>query len=206
MKTLPPGQARILNYFADAEEKGHLASRAEAAKDLGYAFPSAVTKHIEALTRKGYVTSDRIKKRNVKLTEIGWQVLGRSPAERGIPVIGAIAAGVPILATENHSHYIEDLSPCAGRFALQVRGDSMIEAGINDGDYAIIDDTGRVDDGKIGAVIVDEEATLKRVRYESQGITLIPENINYQPTHFNADEAGRIQIVGSLCFVYRDFR
>lgn len=205
MNTLPPGQTRILEYFADAEERGHMASRAEAAKDLGYAFPSAVTKHIEALARKGLVQSDRIKKRNVKLTDQGWQALGRSPAERGIPVVGAIAAGVPILASENHSHYLEDLAPCAGRFALQVRGDSMIDAGINDGDYAIISNSGTLDDGQIGAVVVDQEATLKRVRYQSQGITLISENNNYQPMHFEANEAERLQIVGPLCYVYRSF-
>ena len=78
-------------------------------------------------------------KRNVVLTEKGWAAIGRAPQQEGVPIIGSIAAGVPISAIENHDAYLNDLTPAPGRIALLVRGDSMVNAGINDGDYAIID-------------------------------------------------------------------
>src|SRR6188474_2248850 len=110
-RALPPQQSKILHYFADA-------------------FPSAVSKHVDALVRKGLLHADREKKRNVSLTEAGWTAIDRSPASKGVPVIGAIAAGVPILASEQHAGYLSDLTPNPGRFALKVRGDSMIDDGI----------------------------------------------------------------------------
>ncbi|MDA3962680.1 MAG: transcriptional repressor LexA [Planctomycetota bacterium] len=202
--SLPPRQECILRYFADAEDQGRQASRAEAAKDLGYAFPSAVSKHIEALVRKGLVEADREKKRNVRLTELGWEGIGRCPAALGVPVIGAIAAGSPILATENHGDYLNDITPQPGRFALKVRGDSMIDAGILDGDLAVIDHGDEVPDGRIGAVIVDEEATLKRVRYRRSELILEPANQAYEPIVVDRKRAvGGVQVVGPLRFIYR---
>ena len=81
---LPPGQHRILTFFADAEDQGRQASRAEVAEELGYAFPSAVTKHVEALVRKGLMIADRDKKRNVVLTDAGWASLNRTPLRLGV--------------------------------------------------------------------------------------------------------------------------
>lgn len=201
---LPPRQRCILEYFADAEDHGKQASRAEAAKDLGYAFPSAVSKHIEALARKGLVIADRIKKRNVRLTEEGWTALGRTPAQRGVPIIGAIAAGAPILAVEHHDDYLQDVIPVPGRFALRVRGDSMVEAGILDGDFAIVQHGEPVGDGQIGAVVVDDEATLKRVRYRKHAVRLEPANRRYKPLVVDRKDVGReLEIVGPLRFIYR---
>ena len=201
---LPPRQSVILEYFADAEDHGRQASRAEAAGDLGYAFPSAVSKHIEALVRKGLVEADPEKKRNVRLTELGWQAIGRVPARLGVPIIGAIAAGTPILASENHDDYLDDITPSPGRFALRVRGDSMIEAGILDGDYAVIDHGQQVRDGRIGAVVVDGEATLKRVRFKAKQLILEPANSRYEPIVVDERRAtGGAEIVGPLRFIYR---
>lgn len=200
---LPPGQVKILTYFANAEDDGQLPSRAEVAQAMGYAFPSAVTKHVEALVRKGLLEADRLKKRNVRLTPAGWAALGRNPSRQGIPVIGAIAAGTPILATENHTGFIDDLQPRPGRFALKVRGDSMIDAGILDGDLAIIQHGGEVLDGQIGAVVLDGEATLKRVRFLADRIELVAANPAYQPRIIPREQAATMQIVGPLCFIYR---
>ncbi|MHC5067038.1 MAG: transcriptional repressor LexA [Planctomycetota bacterium] len=202
---VPPGQHRILTYFADAEDQGRQASRAEAAKDLGYAFPSAVSKHIEALARKGLVEADREKKRNVRLTEAGWQAIGRLPATNGIPILGAIAAGTPILASENNTGYLNGPEPAADRFALLVRGDSMVDAGILDGDYAIIDHGRQVREGQIGAVVIEDEATLKIVHYQDQALILEPANVAYQPIVIDADRAAAgVQIVGPLHSIYRE--
>jgi repressor LexA len=204
-KPLPPGQTKILTFFADAEDDGRQPSRAEVAVAMGYAFPSAVSKHVDALVRKGLLAADRDKKRNVRLTETGWAAIGRTPARQGVPVIGAIAAGVPILAVEQHSGYLDDVQPAPGRMALKVRGDSMIDDGILDGDYAIIQADAKVDDGRIGAVVVDGEATLKRVRYHADAIELIAANPRYQP-RMVPREGHQVQIVGPLAFIYRKVR
>lgn len=115
MNTLPPGQTRILAFFAEAEDQGRQPSRAEVAEALGYAFPSAVSKHVEALVRKGLLEAVPEKKRNVRLTDAGWRALNRSPSRRGVPVIGAIAAGTPIQALENVAEHISDIQPAPGR-------------------------------------------------------------------------------------------
>ncbi len=202
---LPPGQTRILTFFADAKDQGRQPSRAEVAESLGYAFPSAVSKHVDALVRKGMLQADRDKKRNVRLTESGWAAIDRAPGHRGVPVLGSIAAGTPILASENLNGYLEDLQPTPGRFALQVRGDSMIDAGILDGDFAVIQKGQPVSDGRIGAIRVGEEATLKRIRYHSDRIELISENKAYPPRIIPKAlaESEGVEVVGPLVCVYR---
>jgi len=203
MNPLPPGQTKILSFFADAEDAGRQPSRAEVAEAMGYAFPSAVSKHVDALVRKGMLEADRDKKRNVRLTAAGWASINRSSARHGVPVIGSIAAGMPILATEMNAGYLKDIQPAPGRFALRVRGDSMIDAGILDGDYAVIQSGGTVANNQIGAVVVNGEATLKRVRRFDDRMELIPENRRYQPLTIPLSEAENVNIVGPLCFIYR---
>jgi repressor LexA len=202
-KELPPGQTKILSYFADAEDEGRQPSRAEVADAMGYAFPSAVSKHVDALVRKGLLEADRDKKRNVRLTESGWASIDRAPVRRGVPVIGAIAAGVPITAIEQHAHYLDDVQPAPGRIALMVRGDSMEGDGILDGDYAIIQANSEVSDNRIGAVVVDGEATLKRVHYLDQGIELIASNPKYPPRVLGGEDGHAVEVVGPLAFIYR---
>jgi repressor LexA len=202
---LPPGQTRILTFFADAEDQGRQPSRAEVAETLGYAFPSAVSKHVDALVRKGLLQADRDKKRNVRLTDTGWGAIERTPGHRGVPILGAIAAGTPILASENLNGFIEDLQPSPGRFALRVRGDSMIDAGILDGDFAVIQRGQQVGEGKIGAVRVGDEATLKRVHYYSDRMELIAENKSYAPRVIPTAvaESEGVEVIGPLICVYR---
>jgi repressor LexA len=201
--SLPPGQTRILNFFAEAEDAGRQPSRAEVAESLGYAFPSAVSKHVEALVRKGLLEAVAEKKRNVRLTDSGWRALGRTSSRQGVPVIGAIAAGTPILALENISEHLADVTPQPGRIALRVRGDSMQDVGILDGDFAIIQSGSTVSDGQIAAVVVDGEATLKRWRTVEDGIELVAENQRYQPIRIGRDRLETVQVVGTLAFVYR---
>ena len=203
--TLPPGQTRILTFFADAEDDGRQPSRAEVAEAMGYAFPSAVSKHVEALVRKGLLEADREKKRNVKLTQAGWTAINRTPAKQGVPVLGAIAAGTPVLASENCATWLSEIAPAPGRFALKVRGDSMVNVGILDGDFAIIAKGGEVRDGQIGAIRIGEEATLKRVHYHQNHVELISENTAYAPRIVPRDQmaAEGFEVVGPLVFVFR---
>ena len=216
---LPPGQTRILAFFAEASDAGRQPSRSEVAEALGYAFPSAVSKHVEALVRKGMLEAVPEKKRNVRLTDAGWRALGRSPARSGVPVVGAIAAGSPILALENVTEHLGDLAQQPGRIALRVRGDtpradyllkvrgmSMKDAGILDGDFAVIQTATEVSDGQIAAVVVDGDATLKRWRVTAEGVELLPENAAYQPIRIARERLETIRIVGILSFVYRVVR
>ena len=202
---LPPRQSAVLHFYAKRELAGRPATRQEVADELGYAFASAVTKHVYPLHKKGYLVNDPNIKRNVSLTDKGWAYVGAVPEQRGIPVIGSIAAGIPISALENHSHYLEDLKPMAGRIALAVRGDSMVDAGISDGDYAIIDTQAEVRSGRIAAVVVDEEATLKVVRRKGRSLVLEPRNDAYEPLSIPPSEAERVRMVGPLVSVYRPF-
>lgn len=205
MKTIPPGQLHILTCFADAEDEGRQASRAEIAEFCGYAFPSAVSKHVEALVRKGLLFNEPEKKRNIRLTEEGWVALRRTPATLGVPILGAIAAGSPILASEHLTGYLDEISAKPGRVALQVRGDSMIEAGINDGDYAIIDTGKDAGNGSIAAVLVGEEATLKVVKRGKNTLTLEPRNKRLKPLVLNKQQQAEnpVQIIGPLAFIMR---
>lgn len=114
---------------------------------------------------------------------------------RAVPLLGEIAAGVPILAEETAELvYCDDSLRCD--CALRVRGDSMVGARIHDGDLVFLRLQDDVDDGEIAAVVLDDEATLKRVYHIKNGLQLIPENPKYPPMVFTLDECTSIRIVG----------
>ena len=114
---------------------------------------------------------------------------------RRVPLLGAIAAGEPIYAEETL-----DATDCDAAmqcdFALRVRGDSMVGARINDGDIVFIRRQDDVDDGQIAAVIIDDEATLKRVYHIKNGLQLLSENRKYPPMVFTLEDYGSIRILG----------
>ena len=115
--------------------------------------------------------------------------------KRRVPLLGAIAAGTPIYADQTL-----DATDCDAAmqcdFALRVRGDSMVGARINDGDIVFIRRQDDVEDGQIAAVIVDDEATLKRVYHVRNGLQLLSENPKYPPMLFTLEEYGSIRILG----------
>ncbi|MCS6970086.1 MAG: transcriptional repressor LexA [Planctomycetota bacterium] len=205
MRALPAAQQRVLAAFADAALAGRPPTRAEVALQLGYAFPSAVSKHVEALVRKGLLRLERGKKRNVQLTEAGWRALGKQSGA-GVPIVGAIAAGSPILAIEEACEFLPEIVARPGRMALRVRGDSMCNAGILDGDIAIIQQSDTVRDGEIAAVVVDGEATLKRWRSTAEGLELLAENPAYPPLVIPRARLDSVRLVGVLSFVVRMVR
>ena len=112
-----------------------------------------------------------------------------------LPLLGKIAAGQPILAEEECEYYypIED---ARADFCLKVRGDSMIGAGIKDGDIVLIRKQDCVDDGEIAAVLVEDEATLKRVYITDEAVTLISENPKYKPMIYTKRQCKNIRILG----------
>ena len=118
------------------------------------------------------------------------------PETRKIPLVGTIACGVPILAEENIEEYIDIPKELAGDFALICKGDSMINARIFDGDVVYIRQQDTVENGEIAAVLIDCEATLKRVRIFEDHITLEPENPMYKPLSYWGEEMNQIRILG----------
>lgn len=118
------------------------------------------------------------------------------PEMRKIPLVGTIACGEPILAEENIEDYVNIPKDMAGDFALTCKGDSMINARIFDGDIVYIRQQDTVDNGEIAAVLIDGEATLKRVRLFDDHISLEPENPMYKPLVYWNEEMNTIRILG----------
>lgn len=201
-RPLSPAQRRVLAWLASQEEHGVGAgSFQEAAQELGYATPSAVHRLIAVLAQRGLIER-ATQLHRCRLTPAGWRALDLLSPSAGIPVLGAIAAGCPILAEEQVIGHLPDLQARAGRFAVRVRGESMIGADIHDGDHAIIDGEAEVADGDIAAVLIDGEATLKRVRFSNRGLRLQAAN----PAHLDRvllHERDEWSILGRLVAVVR---
>ena len=119
-------------------------------------------------------------------------------------MLGAIACGEPRYADEDHETYVEASADIQADFCLTAKGDSMIGARILDGDIVFIREQPMVEDGEIAAVIIDDEATLKRVKYnkEKQQLTLFPANDKYDPLVFIGEELNQVRILGkAVCFM-----
>ena len=112
-----------------------------------------------------------------------------------LPLLGKIAAGQPLLAT-GECEYFSPIKDTRADFCLRVRGDSMIGAGINDGDIVFIRKQESVDDGEIAAVLIEDEATLKRVYVTDDAVTLISENPKYKPMVYTKKQCKNIRILG----------
>ena len=115
---------------------------------------------------------------------------------RRVPVLGAIAAGVPIYAGEEHDCFIACDAALDCDFALRIQGDSMVGARIHDGDLVFIRSQPDVENGEIAAVVIDDEATLKRVYHLKNGLQLLSENPKYPPMVFTMEEHDSIRILG----------
>ena len=118
------------------------------------------------------------------------------PKPGTVPLIGAIACGSPILAEENIEEYVDLPKHIRADFALTCRGDSMIGADIRDGDVVYIRQQPTVRSGQIAAVLIDDEATLKRVYRNGDTVILQPENPTYPPLVFSGTEAAALRIIG----------
>ncbi len=118
------------------------------------------------------------------------------PSMRSIPLLGTIACGEPILAAENIEDAVDMPAHIRADFALRCKGDSMINARIYDGDIVYIRQQPTVEDGQIAAVLIDDEATLKRVRLFSDHIVLEPENPQFRPLVFWEHDMDQVRILG----------
>jgi len=147
----------------------------EIAEHFGFRSPKAATDHLDALERKGYIRRRDRKARNIEIRE--------ELSPQGIPLVGHIAAGTPILAVENLEGSLsttEMFGADEHTFALEVEGESMIGAGILPGDFVIVDGGGHAGKGDIAAVRIGDEATVKRLFPERSQVRLKAENPAFQ--------------------------
>lgn len=186
-------QLAVLNCIENCiREKGYGPTVREVCQALGLSSPSTVHVHLKALEDKGYIKRDPLKSRSIALTySLDEDLPDPEPVELPysfnvvtVPLVGDVAAGTPILAEENITNTISlpiEIVGDAPSFMLSVRGDSMIEAGINSGDYVVVKEQPVANNGDIVVAIVDDGATVKRFYKERDHIRLQPENSSMEP-------------------------
>ena len=174
MNKLTTRQTEVLDFIRNyIEETGYPPTRAEIAQKLGFKSANASEEHLKALARKGAIEMIPGTSRGIKL-----------PENEGIPIVGLVAAGNPILAEEHVEDYCElpatFFNPSAD-YMLRVRGDSMIDCGIMDGDLLAVHNTQTVNNGDIVVARIEDEVTVKRFQQSKnkQMVTLLPENKNF---------------------------
>ena len=199
-------QRSILDFLRDfLKDNGYPPTIREIAAHFDLRSPRGVQDHLKALERKGYIRRAPERSRGIELLELGGR---RAPAASNVlrlPLIGQVAAGVPVLSEENIEEWIEvDASFAAreGNFLLKVVGDSMVEAHILDGDTIVVSPQETARDGEIVVALVDDEATVKTFYKEPGGIRLQPENANLKPIWVPAGSA-EVRIIGKVVAVMR---
>lgn len=176
MKTLNDTQQRILTYLHECSGNGLPPTVREICKELSIKSTSTVHAHLKRLEELGYITRDAKLNRAIKLTD-------ESPVTQ-VPLIGKVTAGLPILAVEEvvaHIPFPADNRRSNELFALRIVGESMIEAGILDGDIVVCEKTSTAYNGEIVVAMIEDEATVKRFFKEDGHYRLQPENPIYDP-------------------------
>ena len=202
MEEMTPRQRRILDYIRRTiHDRGYPPTVREIGEAVGLTSSSSVHAQLANLQKKGLLRKDAARPRAI-------EVAGTRPRGSGavtVPVLGKVAAGAPVLADENVEEYIAVPASLASEeehFALRVVGDSMIEAGIFEGDLVVVRRQDVAEDGSVIAALLpgpaEEEATIKRLRRRAGRITLVPENSSMEP--YDLPAGGRIlgQVVAVL--------
>lgn len=183
MKKLTDRQKQILELIArKVKEVGFPPSMQELADDLGVKSKNAISKHLEALEKKGYIQRSAGGARSITILQRAG--LAEDTGMPKVPLVGSVAAGTPLLAEENIERYVpvpDYLTKKSGKyFALRVRGDSMVNAGILEDDLVIVHSTNRAANGDIVVAYADGEATVKRLVVKDREMYLKPENEIYE--------------------------
>jgi len=177
-------QRQVLELVREhIEESGMPPTRAEIATALGFRSANAAEEHLRALARKGVVELLPGASRGIRLKEA-------APEEEGLPLVGRVAAGRPLLAEEHiQGHYRVDPALFKPRphYLLQVQGMSMKDAGIIDGDLVAVHRTPEVRSRQIVVARLDDEVTVKRYRQEGKIVWLLPENPDFEPIRVDLD-------------------
>ena len=180
--TLTARQAEILELIrSHIAEEGCPPTRAEIAHILGFRSPNAAEDHLRALERKGVIELVAGSSRGIRLLEEAY----------GLPVVGRVAAGEPILAEQHIEDYCRlepDTFHPRADYMLRVHGDSMQDIGIFDGDLLAVHRTKRAENGQIVVARIDDEVTVKRFRQRGAIVRLLPENPDYEPIRIDLRE------------------
>lgn len=174
MESLTPRQQEILDLIRQfIEESGYPPTRSEIAAALGFRSANAAEQHLRALAKKGAIKLQSGASRGIRLTE-----------ELGLPVVGRVAAGSPLLAEQHIDRHVQLptalFSPRAD-YLLKVRGMSMKDVGIMDGDLLAVHKTAEARNGQIVVARIQDEVTVKRLRRQGHRVQLLPENDEFQP-------------------------
>ncbi len=176
-------QQKILDYIKEVIlAKGYPPTVREICEEVGLKSTSSVHSHLETLEKNGFIRRDPTKPRAIEICDDSFQMVRREMVS--VPVVGNIAAGTPILAEQNIENYFpvpSDMIPHGTSFAMHVRGDSMINAGIFDGDLLFATSCSTAENGEIVVALIDDSATVKRFYKEKDHIRLQPENDSMDP-------------------------
>ena len=202
MEPLTEKQQKVFRYIEGRLEKGNPPSQREIARRFHLA-QNAVYQLVSYLRKKGYL-ADSSGHRALRLSK---EYIEKVKQSEGLPVIGTVAAGRPILAQENIVQFMdagEIFKPAAGSFILKVTGDSMVDEGIMDGDFVVVEPASQIADGRIGVVLLDDEATVKKVYLRRNRMALEPANkaAGYK-TIYVKKGAGNVRIVGKVTGCFR---
>src|SRR5262249_25303035 len=160
-------------------------------------YPATVQDHISALERKGYLQKKRFQSRTLSVS---------APSRpSGVPIVGRVAAGLPLLAQENIEatiHLTKNLAS-DGAFLPKVQGNSMEGAHILDGDYVLVHPHQTATNGEIVVALIGDEATVKRFYRTDRGVTLKAENPQYQPIEIERSDASSFKVIGKVMGVLR---
>lgn len=189
--------------YNNVQDKGYPPTVREICNAVGITSTSTVHSHLTQLERDGYLFKDSTKPRALEITDKGLDMLGVKPS-LGIPILGTVPAGEPVLAVEDIEGYFPTPPMFSDNdenlFMLQISGESMIEAGILDGDYVIVRQQATAENGQIViAMTEDGEATCKRFYKESNYFRLQPENSTMAPILLN-----QVTILGKVVSLYRE--
>ncbi len=182
METLTQRQQQIMDYLVQfTQAKGYPPSVREIGKAVGLSSSSTVHSHLETLEGKGLIKRDPSKPRALEIKGVNYH---NQANVTSLPLVGEIAAGAPVIAEENIESYMPlpaELVRGDESFILKVKGDSMIEAGIFNGDYIVVRQQNVAQNGQIVAALIEDEATVKTYYKEADHIRLQPENSSMEP-------------------------
>ena len=200
-------QQEIWDFLVDyVDRHGYPPTVREIGDAVGLASPSTVHAHLANLERAGLLKRDPTKPRALELSGRGRRAQPKEEPGRGLPLVGEIAAGGPLLAEDNIEDYFvvpEQLARRGADFLLRVKGDSMIEAGILDGDIVVVKREQTAENGDIVVALAGEDetvedATVKRFFRENGRVRLQPENSALEPIY-----AAHVQVIGKVTGVFR---
>lgn len=204
MENLSSRQERVLKFLIDFNtEHGFPPTIRELCRHFGFKSLNTAHFHLRSLEKKGYIQVHPGKGRGITLPG------ARPLSERQIPVVGRIAAGTPILAMENIEDFLgidKGFFGAETNFAVQVKGDSMVDAHIQDGDYVIIKIQDQAEKGDIVAALIDDEVTLKYFYRTKTQVRLESANPKYPPIIFKKEDARAFRILGVMVGLIRKRR